>query len=137
METILKGSFSLLAVKYPRSVIRLSSVNVQLFLKIFDRYIFANSATLDAAPDFKKIFNYLFETMRGILIYAKEGSHDLLFKEESLIPQLSKVMQTCFIDHSQVIVRLTSQIVNKKEISNEDLIYDLVNYTIGSIKCFT
>jgi hypothetical protein len=26
------------------------------------------------------------------LIYAKEGSHDLLFKEESLIPQLSKVM---------------------------------------------
>jgi len=86
LETILKGSFSLLAVKYPRSVIRLSSVNVQLFLKIFDRYIFANSATLDAAPDFKKIFNYLFETMRGILIYAKEGSHDLLFKEESLIP---------------------------------------------------
>jgi hypothetical protein len=36
-----------------------------------------------------------------------------------------------------VIVRLTSQIVNKKEIVNEDLIYDLVNYTIGSIKCFT
>jgi hypothetical protein len=75
--------------------------------------------------------------MRGILIYAKEGSHDLLFKEESLIPQLSKVMQTCFIDHSQVIVRLTSQVVNKKEITNEDLIYDLVNYTIGGIKCFT
>jgi len=118
-------------------VIRLSAVNVQLFLKIFDRYIFANSATLDSAPDFKKIFNYLFETMRGILIYAKEGSHDLLFKEESLIPQLSKVMQTCYIDHSQVIVRLTSQTVNKKEITNEDLIYDLVNYTIGGIKCFT
>jgi hypothetical protein len=118
-------------------VIRLSAVNVQLFLKIFDRYIFANSSTLDSAPDFKKIFNYLFETMRGILIYAKECSHDLLFKEESLIPQLSKVMQTCYIDHSQVIVRLTSQTVNKKEITNEDLIYDLVNYTIGGIKCFT
>lgn len=127
----------MLAIKHPRSVIRLSAVNVQLFLKIFDRYIFANSATLDSAPDFKKIFNYLFETMRGILIYAKEGSHDLLFKEESLIPQLSKVMQTCYIDHSQVIVRLTSQTVNKKEITNEDLIYDLVNYTIGGIKCFT
>jgi len=27
--------------------------------------------------------------------------------------------------------------VNKKEIVNEDLIYDLVNYIIGSIKCFT
>lgn len=75
--------------------------------------------------------------MRGILIYAKEGAHDLLFKEESLIPQLSKVMQTCFIDHSQVILRLTCQVVNKKEIINEDLIYDLVNYTIGGIKCFT
>ena len=75
--------------------------------------------------------------MRGILIYAKEGSHDALFKEENMIPQLSKVMQTCFIDHSQIIVRLTSQVINKKEILNEDLIYDLVNYTIGSIKCFT
>lgn len=46
-------------------------------------------------------------------------------------------MQTCFIDHSQIIIRLTAQLVNKKEIVNEDLIYDFVNYTIGSIKCFT
>jgi hypothetical protein len=43
LETVLKGSFSLLAVKYPRSVLRLSACNVQLFLKIFDRYIFASS----------------------------------------------------------------------------------------------
>ena len=100
LETLLKGTFSLIAVKFPRSVIRLSSVNVQLFLKIFEKYIFASASALDQATDFKKIFNYLFETMRGILIYAKEGSHDLLFKEENLIPQLSKVMQTCFIDHS-------------------------------------
>ena len=106
-------------------------------MKIFEKYIFASSQVLDQATDFKKIYNYLFETMRGILIYAKEGSHDLLFKEEQLIPQLSKVMQTCFIDHSQIIIRLTSQTVNKKEITNEDLIYDLVNYTVGSIKCFT
>lgn len=27
--------------------------------------------------------------------------------------------------------------VNKKEISNEDTIYDFLNYTIGSLKCFT
>jgi hypothetical protein len=100
LETILKGTFSLLAVKYPRSVIKLSACNVQLFLKIFDRYIFANSTTLEQSPDFKKIFNYLFETMRGILIYAKDEQNDCLFKEENLIPQLSKVMQTCFIDHS-------------------------------------
>ena len=30
--------------------------------------------------DLKKSFNYLFETMRGILIYAKEGQFDLVFK---------------------------------------------------------
>ena len=75
--------------------------------------------------------------MRGILIYAKEGSHDLLFKEENLIPQLAKVMQACFIDHSQIIISLTITTINKKEIVNDDLIYDLVNYSIGSIKCFT
>ena len=27
--------------------------------------------------------------------------------------------------------------VNKKEITNDDFLYDLINYTIGSIKCFT
>ena len=46
-------------------------------------------------------------------------------------------MQTCFIEHASTIVRLTTQVVNKKEILHEDLVYDLVNYTIGSIKCFT
>lgn len=86
LETLLKGTFSMLAVKFPRSVLRLSAVNVQLFLKIFEKYIFASGPALDQATDFKKLFHYLFETMRGILIYAKEGSHDLLFKEESLIP---------------------------------------------------
>jgi len=34
-------------------------------------------------------------------------------------------------------MRHTTQVINKKEIGNDDLIYDLVNYTIGSIKCFT
>lgn len=128
----------MLSVKYPRSVLRLSSCNVQLYLKIFEKYIFSTTQqALDQAADFKKIFTYLFETMRGIFIYAKEGSYDSLFKEEGLIPSLSKVLQTCFIDHSQVILRLTAQTVNKKEILNEDLVYDLVNYTVGTIKCFT
>jgi flavin-binding protein dodecin len=117
LETLLKGTFSLLSVKYPRSVLRISSCNVHLYLKIFEKYIFSTTAhALDQAADFKKIFTYLFETMRGIFIYAKEGSYDSLFKEEGLIPSLSKVLQTCFLDHSQVIVRLTAQTVNKKEI---------------------
>jgi len=36
--------------------------------------------------DFARVFNYLFETMRGLLIYAKEGDFDKLFVEENLIP---------------------------------------------------
>ena len=75
--------------------------------------------------------------MRGILIYAKEGTHDLLFKHEILIPQLSRVIQICFLERAELICKLTTQVVNKKEIVNDDMIYDLVNYTIGSIKCFT
>jgi hypothetical protein len=50
---------------------------------------------------------------------------------------LAKVIQTCFLDHSQIVLRLTSRVVEKKEIVSEDLIYDLMNFTIGSIKCFT
>ena len=46
-------------------------------------------------------------------------------------------MQVCFIDKAESIVKLTSQIVNKKEIVNDEMVYDLVNYTIGCIKCFT
>ncbi len=36
--------------------------------------------------DFCKVFGYLFETMRGLLIYAKEGEFDKLFIEEKIIP---------------------------------------------------
>ena len=42
--------------------------------------------TLSADIDFKKVFNYLYETVRGLLIYAKEGDFDKLFIEENLIP---------------------------------------------------
>lgn len=35
--------------------------------------------------DFTKVFGYLFETMRGLLIYAKEGDFDKLFVEENII----------------------------------------------------
>lgn len=54
--------------------------------------------------DFKKTFNYLFETMRGILIYAKEGKHDLCFKEENLLPLFSQIINNCFIDNSKFIL---------------------------------
>ena len=36
--------------------------------------------------DFKKVFNYLYETVRGLLIYAKEKKFDQMFMEEGLIP---------------------------------------------------
>ena len=43
----------------------------------------------------------------------------------------------CYYDYSDLIIKLTSQIVNKKIIANDDKVYDLVNYAIGTIKCFT
>jgi hypothetical protein len=43
LETLLKGTFSLIAIKNARSVMRVSSLNIQLFLKVFERYIFASA----------------------------------------------------------------------------------------------
>ena len=135
LETLLKGSFSLLSVKHARSVLRLSACNIQLFLKIFDRY--CENMNHGTQADFKKLYGYLFETMKVLLVYAKEKKNDVLFKSEGLIPQLSRVLHQCYLDRADVVIKLTSQTVNRKEILNEDLIYDLVNYVIGSIKCFT
>lgn len=79
----------------------------------------------------------MFETMRGLLIYAKEGEFDALFIEEGLIPQMAQVILRCFVQHDALVLKLTSKIVNKKEIVNDDMLYDLINYVIGTIKCFT
>lgn len=87
--------------------------------------------------DFAKVFNYLFETMRGLLIYAKEGEFDKLFIEENLVSLLAQVITKCYCDQSDLIIKLTSQVVNKKMIANDDKMYDMINYTIGTIKCFT
>ena len=38
LETLLKGSFSLLAVKFPKAVLRLASCNIHLFIKLIERY---------------------------------------------------------------------------------------------------
>ena len=50
---------------------------------------------------------------------------------------MGQVIKKCYVDHFELIVRLTSQIVNKKIIANDDKMFDLMNYAIGSIKCFT
>lgn len=75
--------------------------------------------------------------MRGLLIYAKEGDFDKLFIEENLIPQMALVITKIYCQHSDLIIKLTSLIVNKKVINNDDKMYDLLNYAIGTIKCFT
>ena len=75
--------------------------------------------------------------MRGLLIYAKEGEFDKLFAEDDLIPHLADVITKCYCEYSDLIVKLTSQVVNKKVITNDDKMYDMINYTIGTIKCFT
>jgi hypothetical protein len=80
METLLKGSFSLLAIINPHVALRVSACNIKLFLEILNI-----SLTNKDLIDFKKAFNFLFETIRGLLIYAKEGKFDVMFLEQGLL----------------------------------------------------
>jgi hypothetical protein len=59
--------------------------------------ILAKDELMCAEVDFKKVFNFLFETVRGLLIYAKEGKYDMQFMQENLIPQLSMVISKCYL----------------------------------------
>jgi hypothetical protein len=92
---------------------------------------------ITADVDFLKIFNYLYETIRGLLIYAKEGEFDNLFVDENLIPAMAQVILKLYCEHSHLVLKLTSKVINKQSITNDDQIYDLMNYAIGTIKCFT
>mmetsp|Transcript_20988 Transcript_20988/g.28237 ORF Transcript_20988/g.28237 Transcript_20988/m.28237 type:complete len:146 (+) Transcript_20988:1007-1444(+) len=75
LETILKGCFSLLVIKSPVVALKISNSNIHCFFKIFD-LIVAKDELITSTTDFKKVFNYLYETVRGLLIYAKEGKFD-------------------------------------------------------------
>ena len=137
LETILKGCFSLLAIKSPVIALKVSNSNIHCFFKIFD-LITTRDPLIEANTDFKKVFNYLYETVRGLLIYAKEGKFDRMFMDEGLIPQLCYVISKCFIEHGNpLLCDLLSQTVANKTIRNDEKVLDLLNYTIGTIKCFT
>ena len=140
LETLLKGCFSLLAIKSPVVALKISNCNINCFFKIFDRVISREKikAQDQSEIDFKKVFNYLFETVRGLLIYAKEGKFDQMFMEEGLIPQLCYVISKCFIEHGNpLLCDLLSSEVAGKTVRNDEKVLDLLNYTIGTIKCFT
>ena len=57
----------------------------------------AEDPIMCAEVDFKKVFNFIYETIRGLFIYAKEGKYDEMFLAENLIPQLSMVISRCFL----------------------------------------
>ena len=58
--------------------------------------------------------------------------------DEGLIPQLCYIISKCFIEHgSPFLTDILSQTVANKTIRNDDKVLDLLNYTIGTIKCFT
>lgn len=97
METLLKGSFSMLAIKSPHVALQVSSCNMHIFFEIMDA-VQANKRASESI-DFKKVFNFMFETVRGLLIYAKEGKFDVMFVEQGLITQLCLVISKCFIEH--------------------------------------
>ena len=120
--------------------LKISNCNINCFFRIFDRVIQREKVKSQdqSQTDFKKVFNYLFETVRGLLIYAKEGKFDKMFMEEGLIPQLCYVISKCFIEHGNpLLCDLLSQEVAGKAVRNDEKVLDLLNYTIGTIKCFT
>ena len=72
-------------MKTPDVCLKVSATNIHIFFKMFD-LVQKNDEIMISNVDFKKVFNYLFETIRGLLIYAKEGKYDMMFLEENLIP---------------------------------------------------
>lgn len=93
LQTLMKGTFSLLGVKRPKCSLKISACIIQIFFKIFQQVLKTMKTKPQAEQvseisnevDFTKVFGYLFETMRGLLIYAKEGDFDKLFVEENII----------------------------------------------------
>lgn len=71
------------------------------------------------------------------MIYAKEGKFDTIFIKEGIPTQLGMLMKACFVDNSELVMGLLTQTVSGKEIRNDDKVLDLLNYAIGSLKCFT
>ena len=133
LETLLKGCFTLLAIKSPVVALKVSNSNIHVFFQIFELVLQKKTDT-----DFKKVFNYLYETVRGLLIYAKEGKFDQMFMDEGLIPQLCYVISKCFIEHGNpFLCDMLSSEVSGKVIRNDERVLDMLNYTIGTIKCFT
>ena len=83
-------------MKNPVTALKVSNTNIHCFFKIFD-LVTQNDPLIESTTNFKKVFDYLYETVRGLLIYAKEGKFDSMFMEEGLIPQLCYVISKCFI----------------------------------------
>lgn len=81
LETLLKGSFSLLAVRSPHAAFRVSACNLGIFFEIMETIVQSKQHSVD----FKKVFNFMFETVRGLLIYAKEGKFDTMFVDYGLV----------------------------------------------------
>ncbi len=50
---------------------------------------------------------------------------------------LGEVVRRCFIENADHIKKMNTMIVNKKIIENDEALQDMINYTVGSIKCFT
>ena len=83
------------------------------------------------------MFGYCFETVRGLLIYAKEGKFDEMFLEEGIPNQLAFLIKIIFLEQFDLTSALLSTHVSGKEIKNDDKLLDLLNYAIGTLKCFT
>jgi hypothetical protein len=46
-------------------------------------------------------------------------------------------MKLCFLENKDLVCSLLATKVSGKEIRNDDKVLDLLNYAIGTLKCFT
>jgi hypothetical protein len=57
--------------------------------------------------------------------------------DEGIPTQLAFLIKNCFLENFELVSTLLATTVAGKDIKNDDKLLDLLNYAIGTLKCFT
>ena len=69
------------------------------------------------AQAFSGVFKRLMDVIKVIFKYSKEPENDGVFKEEGIIDVLLMIVRTFYIQNYDLILNLTKNTVNNKQIS--------------------
>ncbi len=83
---------------------------------------------------FFNIFDGLLNIVKVVFKYSKGTENDKIFKEEKALTILAEIINTCFNQQLETIMELTKKKVGTQVISNDDNLFDLVIYSMGTIK---